>query len=219
MICIILILGNINKVNKVELELNIHSYVDVQKWAIAVLEKDPSNELALEICFLSIPNEFFLDIVDEIIKKYLMIIYFCDYTIRDPKQHGTRIDIKEIGWLALSTIIKDIFHLGGSINICKTRTEYSEEYLTCSYDDLDRYYMICDKKYGYTLGFNTEESHFTLLNKNDVGTQKIYTFQHYDDEYNSQYVHQDLELATKIFKEIYDSGHISIDSKKLFEEH
>lgn len=204
---------------KVELELNIHSYEDVQKWAIAALEKDPSNELALEICFLSTPNEFFFRHCRQILKKYLMIIYFCDYTIRDPKQHGTRIDIKEIGWLALSTIIKDIFHLGGSINICKTRTEYLDEYSTSSYDDLDRYYMISDKKYGYILGFNTEESHFTLLNKNDFSTQEIYTFQPYDDEYQSQYVHQDLELATKIFKEIYDSGHISIDSKKLFKEH
>ena len=217
--CIMLILGKINKLKKVDLELNIHSYEDVQKWAIAVLEKDPNDELALEICFLSTANESFFRYCRQIIKKYLMIMYLCDYTIRDPKQHGTRINIKEIGWLALSTIIKDIFHSGGSIRICKTRTEYLDEYLTFSYQDLDHYYMICDEKHGYILGFNTEEGLFTLLNKNNAGTQKIYTFHPYDDEYDFQYVHQDLELATKIFKEIYDSGHISIDSKKLFKEH
>jgi hypothetical protein len=36
---IMLILGNINKLKKADLELNINSYEDVQNWALAFLEK------------------------------------------------------------------------------------------------------------------------------------------------------------------------------------
>lgn len=202
---------------KVELELNIHSYEDVQKWAIETLENDPSNEFALDICFLSTPEEV-LEYSRCIPKNYLMILYVCSYVVRDSIQRGDRIDIKEIGWFDLSKIIKEIFYSGGSISISKTITEYQDEYSTFCYKDLDYYYMICDKRYGYIFNFSTEneEKGFSLFNKNDLGTQKNYTFQPYDDEYNSQYVHQDLELAIKIFKEIYEDGYISTDSKKLF---
>lgn len=146
---------------KVELELNIHSYEDVQKWTIETLENYPSNEFALDICFLSTPEEV-LEYSRCIPKNYLMIFYVCSYVVRDSIQRGDRIDIKEIGWFNLSKIIKEIFYSGGSISISKTITEYQDEYSTFCYKDLDYYYMICDKRYGYIFNFSTENEERVL---------------------------------------------------------
>ncbi|ESK54599.1 hypothetical protein [Acinetobacter tjernbergiae] len=42
---------------KVKLELETITPEEIQRWAIEALEKDPSNDLALEICFLSTPEQ------------------------------------------------------------------------------------------------------------------------------------------------------------------
>ena len=47
-----------NKVQfKVELELYLKSPEDIQKWALNTLESNPSDELALEVCFLANSQE------------------------------------------------------------------------------------------------------------------------------------------------------------------
>ena len=42
---------------KAKLELETITPEEIQEWAIATLETDSSNDLALEICFLSKPEE------------------------------------------------------------------------------------------------------------------------------------------------------------------
>ena len=47
-----------NKIQfKVELDLYLKSPEDIQKWALDTLEINPSDELALEVCFLADPQE------------------------------------------------------------------------------------------------------------------------------------------------------------------
>ena len=58
-----------NKIQfKAELELDLKSPEDIQKWALDILEKDPSDELALDICFLS-TSEQVLDYFKKISKE------------------------------------------------------------------------------------------------------------------------------------------------------
>lgn len=57
---------------KAELELNLKSPEDIQKWGLDVLESNPSDELALEICFLTDPQE---------IIKYFKKIHITDLDI------------------------------------------------------------------------------------------------------------------------------------------
>lgn len=42
---------------KAKLELETIPPEEIQRWAIETLEKDPSNDLALELCFLSTPEQ------------------------------------------------------------------------------------------------------------------------------------------------------------------
>ncbi|QUY37033.1 hypothetical protein [Acinetobacter junii] len=42
---------------KAKLELETITLEEIQRWAIETLEKDSSNDLALEICFLSTPEQ------------------------------------------------------------------------------------------------------------------------------------------------------------------
>ncbi|MBC9228789.1 hypothetical protein HI850_005495 [bacterium SPL81] len=42
---------------KAKLELETITPEEIQRWAIETLEKNPSNDLALEICFLSTPEQ------------------------------------------------------------------------------------------------------------------------------------------------------------------
>ena len=42
---------------KLKLELKIITAEEIQRWAIETVEKDPSNDLALDICFLSTSNQ------------------------------------------------------------------------------------------------------------------------------------------------------------------
>ena len=47
-----------NKIQfKIELDLYLKSPEDIQKWALNTLETDPSDELALDVCFLVDPQE------------------------------------------------------------------------------------------------------------------------------------------------------------------
>ncbi|RLZ10243.1 hypothetical protein EAH57_04455 [Acinetobacter sp. 2JN-4] len=49
---------DINKLQfKFDLEFGLKTAEDIQQWAILALEVAPSNELALDICFLSTPDE------------------------------------------------------------------------------------------------------------------------------------------------------------------
>lgn len=42
---------------KAKLKLETLTREEIQRWAIETLEKNPSNDLALEICFLSTPEQ------------------------------------------------------------------------------------------------------------------------------------------------------------------
>ncbi|WP_252719052.1 hypothetical protein [Acinetobacter haemolyticus] len=42
---------------KAKLELETITPKEIQRWAIETLEKNPSNDLALELCFLSTPEQ------------------------------------------------------------------------------------------------------------------------------------------------------------------
>lgn len=69
-----------NKANqiqfKAELELDLKSPEDIQKWALDILESNPSDELALEICFLADQQQ-----ITEYFKKILITDF--DINIRE----------------------------------------------------------------------------------------------------------------------------------------
>ncbi|AUX91497.1 MULTISPECIES: hypothetical protein [Acinetobacter] len=154
-----------------------------------------------------------------------MILYIYSYVVRNPFHSETRIDLKKISWEELSILINKVFFHGGEINITKASTQYNEAYSTLTYNDLDSYSLVCDERYGYLLGcsiFENDEypegSYLRLINKNEVLSEKIYTFAPFDDEWSARYVNQDIEIALKIFKEIYNHGYLSTESKQLFKD-
>jgi len=61
---------------KAELELDLKSPEDIQKWALDILESNPSDELALEICFLADQQQ-----ITEYFKKILITDF--DINIRE----------------------------------------------------------------------------------------------------------------------------------------
>ena len=66
---------------KAKLELETITPEEIQEWASATLETDSSNDLALEICFLSKPEEviaFFKEI-----SKYIFSVTLTDEIIND----------------------------------------------------------------------------------------------------------------------------------------
>ncbi|MDM1492700.1 hypothetical protein [Acinetobacter indicus] len=154
-----------------------------------------------------------------------MISYVYSYVTRDPFHSETRVDVETVSWKDLATLINKVFFQGGEINIIKVDTQYNEEFSALVYRDLDSYSLVCDKRYGYLLGCSIYENHeypkggyLRLINKNEIQSDKIYTFAPYDDEWSARYVNQDIETALKIFKEIYNNGYLSTDSKKLFKD-
>lgn len=51
-------MSEVNRIQfKIELELYLKSPEDIQKWALNTLEINPSDELALDVCFLADPQE------------------------------------------------------------------------------------------------------------------------------------------------------------------
>lgn len=154
-----------------------------------------------------------------------MISYLYSYVTRDPFHSTTRADVKTVSWKDLAILINKVFFQGGEINIIKADTQYNEEFSALVYHELDSYSLVCDKRYGYLLGcsiYKNQEypkgSYLRLINKNEIHSDKIYTFAPYDDEWSARYVNQDIETALKIFKEIYNNGYLSSDSKKLFKD-
>lgn len=153
-----------------------------------------------------------------------MIVYVCSYVLRNPFFSETRIDVKEIGWEKLSNIVKNVFSSGGSVTIHKTDADSSEEYGRLAYSDIDSYSMVCDSRYGYLFGCSISENeeypegnYLRLVNKKAKNPDEIYIFEPHEDEWKAKYVNQDLELALKIFKEIYKHGELSLESKIIFE--
>lgn len=60
---------------KAKLELETITPEEIQRWAIETLEKDPSNDLALEICFFSTPEQ-----VASYFKQLSITIFSIDLT-------------------------------------------------------------------------------------------------------------------------------------------
>ncbi len=154
-----------------------------------------------------------------------MITYLYSYVIRYPFHSEIRIDVKTISWEDLVTLINKVFFQGGEINIVKADTQYNEEFSALTYHDLDNYSLVCDKRYGYLLGCSISENqeypegaYLSLINKNEIKSKKVYIFAPFEDEWEAQYINQDIKIALKIFKEIYENGYLSTDSKKLFRE-
>ncbi|EKU70299.1 hypothetical protein ACINWC136_1989 [Acinetobacter pittii] len=56
-----------------------------------------------------------------------------------------------------------------------------------------------------------------LVNKNAKNPDEIYIFEPHEDEWKAKYVNQDLELLLNLFKDIYQHGELSLDSKASFE--
>lgn len=153
-----------------------------------------------------------------------MILYVCSYVLRNPFFSEKRIDIKEMGWEKLSNIVKNVFSFGGSVIIHKTDVDSSEEYGRLAYSDIDSYSMVCDSKYGYLFGCSISENenypegtYLRLVNKNAKNPDEIYIFEPHEDEWKAKYVNQDLELLLNLFKDIYQHGELSLDSKASFE--
>ncbi|MDN8233434.1 hypothetical protein QZK15_14260 [Acinetobacter baumannii] len=153
-----------------------------------------------------------------------MILYVCSYVVRNPFFSEKRIDVKKMGWGKLSNIIKDIFSFGGSVIIHKTDADYSEESGRLAYDDIDSYSMVCDSRYGYLFGCSISENEeypegicLRLVNRKAKNPEEVYIFEPHEDEWQAKYVNQDLELALKLFKDIYEHGELSFESKTIFE--
>ncbi|MFV5516492.1 hypothetical protein [Acinetobacter gerneri] len=152
-----------------------------------------------------------------------MIIYVCDYVIREPFITEHSLDIKQLGLEELLDIVKKVYTTGGSVLVRKTDAQISEEYGGLDYDDIDRYSMVCDPRYGYLLGCSIDQNegfpngtYLSLINKEEKDPEKNYVFDPYDDEWQAKYVNQDIKIALNVFKEIYDLGELSAESKKLF---
>lgn len=153
-----------------------------------------------------------------------MILYVCSYVVRTPFFSEKRIDLKEMGWEKLSNIIKNVFYFGGSVIIHKTDADYSEESERLAYSDIDSYSMVCDSRYGYLLGCSISENeeypagtYLRLVNRAAKNPDEIYIFEPHEDEWKAKYVNQDLELSLKLFKDIYEYGELSFESKIMFE--
>lgn len=153
-----------------------------------------------------------------------MILYVCSYVVRTPFFSEKRIDLKEMGWEKLSNIIKNVFYFGGSVIIHKTDADYSEEFERLAYSDIDSYSMVCDSRYGYLLGCSISENeeypdgtYLRLVNRAAKNPDEIYIFEPHEDEWKAKYVNQDLELSLKLFKDIYEDGELSFESKIMFE--
>jgi len=153
-----------------------------------------------------------------------MILYVCGYVVRTPFLSETRIDVKEMGWEKLSNIVKSVYSVGGSVIIHKTDADHSEESGRLVYSDIDSYSMICDSRYGYLFGCSISENeeypegiYLRLVNKIAKNPDKFYIFEPHEDEWQAKYVNQDLELALNLFKDIYEYGGLSLESKIMFE--
>lgn len=153
-----------------------------------------------------------------------MILYVCTYVVRPPFFSEKRIDLKEVGWEKLSNIIKNVFYFGGSVIIHKTDADCSEESERLAYSDIDSYSMVCDSRYGYLLGCSISENeeypagtYLRLVNRAAKNPDEIYIFEPHEDEWKAKYVNQDLELSLKLFKDIYEDGELSFESKIMFE--
>lgn len=153
-----------------------------------------------------------------------MILYVCSYLVRTPFFSETRIDVKEMGWEKLSNIVKNVFSFGGSVIIHKTDANYSEDSGRLAYSDIDSYSMICDPRYGYLFGCSISENeeypagtYLRLVNRGAKNSDEIYIFEPHEDEWKAKYVNQDLELSLKLFKDIYEYGELSFESKIMFE--
>ncbi|WP_168383289.1 hypothetical protein [Acinetobacter indicus] len=152
-----------------------------------------------------------------------MIMFVCDYVVREPFRSELRINLKKMSWDYISGLILEIYKNGGSFIIYKTETEYQEEYSTYSYHDIDTYSLISDKKYGYILGCSIsnckeypEGTYLKLINKDVHELDNVYIFSPYDDEYNSKFVNQDIDIALRIFKEIFTNGCLTPELLTLF---
>ncbi|MEQ1343761.1 hypothetical protein [Acinetobacter seifertii] len=153
-----------------------------------------------------------------------MILYVCSYVITTPFLSETRIDLKEMGLEKLSNIVKNVYAVGGSVIIHKTDADYSEESGRLAYDDIDCYSMVCDSKYGYLFGCSISENeeypegtYLRLVNREAKNPNEIYIFESHEDEWEAEYVNQDLELVLNLFKDIYECGELSFESKIMFE--
>ncbi|EGT90144.1 hypothetical protein ABNIH1_15731 [Acinetobacter baumannii ABNIH1] len=116
------------------------------------------------------------------------------------------------------------FSFGGSVIIHKTDADYSEESGRLAYDDIDSYSMVCDSRYGYLFGCSISENeeypegiYLRLVNRKAKNPEEVYIFEPHEDEWQAKYVNQDLELALKLFKDIYEHGELSFESKTIFE--
>lgn len=153
-----------------------------------------------------------------------MILYVCSYVIRTPFLSESRIRVKEMGLEKLSNIVKNVYAVGGSVIIHKTDADYSEESGRLAYSDIDCYSMVCDSKYGYLFGCSISENeeypegtYLRLVNREAKYPDKFYIFESYEDEWQAKYVNQDLDLVLNLFKDIYEYGELSFESKIMFE--
>ncbi|SSU24866.1 Uncharacterised protein [Acinetobacter baumannii] len=55
------------------------------------------------------------------------------------------------------------------------------------------------------------------MNRKAKNPEEVYIFEPHEDEWQAKYVNQDLELALKLFKDIYEHGELSFESKTIFE--
>ncbi|MFC1397842.1 hypothetical protein [Acinetobacter lactucae] len=152
-----------------------------------------------------------------------MILYVCSYVLRKPFFSEKRVDLKEIGWEKLSNIVKNVYSVGGSVIIHKTDANYSEDSGRLAYSDIDSYSMVCDSRYGYLFGCSISENeeypegtYLHLVNRKAKNPEEVYVFEPHEDEWQAKYVNQDLELALKLFKDIYEHGELSFESKIMF---
>lgn len=154
----------------------------------------------------------------------IMFIYLLKYTVNNPFHHEYNLNIHDLGWDYLESKLMDVYNRGGELIIEKATPVYTEDKYfdfkqLVGYEDSDRLSLVCDFRHGYLLKYYIERSreypeggYFYLVNKAVEFSTEMITFEPYDDEWPVKYVFQDFDLASIIFKEIYDNGMLSLDT-------
>lgn len=159
-----------------------------------------------------------------------MQFYLEHYSIYNPKESGQNfkpIDIvDDLGWDRFSEIILKMHQGGGQMTVflgepVYTNGPFVEFHEIDYYVTSESFIFTCDTRYGYLLDhsiYKDEEctDYFWLENPNVLNPDETFVFSPYDDEWKAKKINQDINIALKVFKEIYDHLCLSDETKRLF---
>ncbi|WHR58515.1 hypothetical protein [Acinetobacter haemolyticus] len=159
-----------------------------------------------------------------------MQFYLDHYSIYQLNESGKNfkpIDIvNDMGWDEFSEIILKMYQGGGQMTVFLGEPVYTEEPYV-EFREIDHYTISekfifdCDIKHGYLLDHRIYDDgecieYFWLENSSVVDPNETFVFSQYEDEWEAKRINRDINIALKIFKELYDNNQLSEDIKMLF---